>query len=513
MKLLKQSLIALFVLSISSVFAAVKLPKLVDNHMVLQQKEKVTLWGWAEPNEEVSITTGWNSKTYKTVTKSDSTWLIEVKTPSAGGPYDITVEGENKITLTDVLIGEVWISSGQSNMHLMVGKFGGDRDWRTGVTNYEDEIKNADYPKIRMITVDRKTSETPLNDVVGQWEVCSEETVPMWSAVGYFYAREVYKKLNVPIGMINSCWGGTPCEAWTKRSVMESDEGFSEILKRHDYAVANWDSIWGAYRAKDKDWKKEKENADILPPRPRQPIGPGSHKAPYGVFNAMIHPLFNYTIKGVIWYQGENNARRAWQYQRLFPAMIESWRDDFKQGSFPFYFVQIAPHRSQNPEIREAQLIAYRNTKHTGIVVTTDVGNTNNIHPRNKQTVGLRLSKWALADTYGCKNMIKSGPLYKKYKVEGDKIRIYFDFVGSGLICKEDELTHFTICGEDREFKAAEAEIEGNTIVVHSNEVKNPVSVRFGWEYSPMPNLFNKEGMPASPFRTDTWKGRTYGAN
>ena len=513
MKRIKSLLFFLLCFVATSLYAAVKLPALVGDHMVLQQKEKITLWGWANPDEEIKVTTGWDNKSYKTVTKADSTWLVVVKTPKAGGPYDITLNGENTVVLSDILIGEVWLCSGQSNMHIMVGKFGGPKDWKTGVFNYEEEIKNADYPKIRMLTVDRQTSETPLYDVKGAWEVCSPETVPMWSAVGYFYARELYKKLNVPVGMINSCWGGTPCEAWTKRSVMAKKAGLNEILKRHDYAVANWDSIWGAYRAKDQDWKKEKEGADILPPRPRQPIGPGSHKAPYGVFNAMVHPLFNYTIKGVIWYQGESNARKAWQYQTLFPDMIESWRDDFNQGDIPFYFVQIAPHRSQNPEIRDAQLYAYRNTKNTGIVVTTDAGDSTNIHPRNKQVVGLRLSKWALADTYGCKDIVKSGPLYKKMKVEEDKIRIYFDFVGGGLQCKGEALTHFTICGSDQKFKPAKAVIEGNTVVVRSDEVTKPVAVRFGWEYIPMPNLYNKEGMPASPFRTDSWKGRTYGAN
>lgn len=501
---------ALFLLLSGQLFAAIKLPALVSNHMVLQQKTKVNVWGWAAPGEKVDVTVSWSGKTYKTVASNDGKWLLKVKTPSAGGPFDISLKGENTITLSDVYIGEVWICSGQSNMHIMVGKFGDEKSWKTGVINYKEEIKNADYPRIRMFTVERKTSETLLDDVEGTWEVCSPETVPMWSGVGYFYARDLYQQLNVPIGMLNSCWGGTPCEAWTKRDVMANDSDFKELIKKHDYMVANWDSIWSAYRLKDKSWKNESANADILPPRPSVPIGLGSHKAPYGIYNAMVNPLLNYGIKGVIWYQGESNARKAWQYQRLFPAMIQSWRDEFKQGDFPFYFVQIAPHRSQNPEIRQAQLVAYRKVKNSGITIITDAGDSTNIHPRNKQVVGARLTKWALADTYGFKDVVQTGPLYKSMKVEGDKIRISFDFVGSGLVCKGDSLTHFVICGADKIFKPATAVIDGNTVVVSSKEVKNPVTVRFGWVYIPMPNLFNVEGMPASPFRTDSWDGKKY---
>lgn len=508
---LNRNLFLAFLLFVSvNMFAEVKLPALVSNHMVLQQKQTVKIWGWASPDEKVEVVVSWSGKRYKTTTAKDGKWLLKVKTPAAGGPYTINVKGENEITLSDVYIGEVWICSGQSNMHIMVGKFGDEKSWKTGVINYKEEIENADYPRIRMFTVERKTSETYLDDVEGEWEVCSPETVPMWSGVGYFYARDLYQQLNVPIGMLNSCWGGTPCEAWTERSVMENDGELKELIEKHDYMVANWDSIWSAYKAKDKNWKEESANADILPPRPSAPIGPGSHKAPYGIYNAMVHPLLNYSIKGAIWYQGESNARKAWQYQRLFPAMIKNWRDEFKQGDFPFYFVQIAPHRSQNPEIRQAQLVAYRKVKNSGITIITDAGDSTNIHPRNKQVVGARLTKWALADTYGFKNVVQTGPLYKSMSVEGDKIRISFDFVGSGLVCKGDSLTHFVICGDDKLFKPATAVIDGNSVVVSSKEVSKPVTVRFGWEYIPMPNLFNVEGMPASPFRTDSWDGKKY---
>ncbi|MGQ1947993.1 sialate O-acetylesterase [Geofilum sp. OHC36d9] len=492
--------------------AEIKLHGLFTDHMVLQQKSSVLIWGWATPGEAVSVTTDWNNKVVATKANANGQWQVKAKTIEAGGPYSILVKGDNEIKVSDVWLGEVWICSGQSNMHMPVGKFGKDGDWRTGVINYKNEIKNGDYPKIRMYTVERVTSETILDDVKGQWTVCSPETVGEFSAVGYFFGKNLYQELNVPIGLLNTSWGGTPAEAWTRKSVLTADKGFSQSVKRYVYNMENWDRVWS-------DYKEVLDSLDQLRAsgkkvsNPRPPVGLGSNKAPYVLYNGMIAPLLNYRIKGVIWYQGENNAQLAWQYRRLFPAMIKNWRTDWKQGDFPFYFVQIAPHRSQNPEIREAQLMALRSVKNCGMVVTTDIGDSTNIHPTNKQEVGRRLSLWALAKTYNKKDIVYSGPIYRSMKIKENKIILSFDYVDGGLICKGDSLTHFTIAGADSVFYPAHAEIKGNVITVSAPEVKQPASVRFGWNYFPIHNLFNKSGLPASPFRTDDWPGATYGKN
>jgi len=512
-----QLLLVLLLLAGIPANADIKLPALVSNHMVLQQQCDINIWGWASPGEKVTITPSWSKKAVSTVAAIDGKWLVVVKTPKAGGPFSISLKGNNRIELTDVMVGEVWLCSGQSNMHLYVGRFGGEGDWRTGVDNYEEEIASANYPAIRMFTVDRLTSEVPLDDVKGVWQVCSPQTVAEFSAVAYFFGRELYQKLGVPIGLLNASWGGTPAEAWTRKDVLVAHEGLNEIVKRYQFIIDHNDSIEAAYKTSLEKFKKDVADGIITGAAaknpPKAPLLKGGHKAPYGIYNAMVHPLLNYKFKGAIWYQGENNAPLAWQYRTLFPAMIANWRLDFSNGKFPFYFVQIAPHRSQNPEIREAQLMTYRQVPNTGMVVLTDAGDTVNIHPTSKQIPGYRLSLWALAKTYGQKIPVWSGPLYKSMQVDGDKIRISFDFTGSGLMCKGDSLTHFTICGDDQHFVPARAVIDGHTVVVSSPDVKHPVAVRFGWENVPMHNFYNKEGLPASPFRTDDWPGKTFGKN
>ena len=269
------------------------------------------------------------------------------------------------------------------------------------------------------------------------------------------------------------------------------------------------------HRQRVEEWRKAAEQAQAEgKPRPRYPgapYGPGHPHSPAGLYNGMLAPVIPFAIRGAIWYQGESNAGRSYQYRRLFPAMIENWRDDRGCGDFPFYFVQIAPYKGQTPEIREAQLIAYRTTPNTGMAVTMDIGNPDDIHPKNKQDVGKRLALWALAKTYGHEGIVYSGPLYKYYKVEGDKIRIFFDFVGSGLVARDGDLTHFVIAAEDQDFVPAQARIDGDSVVVWSDHVKEPAAVRYGWENAAEPNLFNKEGLPASPFRTDDRPGETFG--
>jgi sialate O-acetylesterase len=493
--------------------AEVKLPSVISENMVLQQKADVKLWGWANADEKVAIKAGWLKKTVNVTAGKDGKWLVSIATPTAGGPYTLSFEASNKIEFKNVLIGEVWICSGQSNMHYPVAPT--DKTWNMGTLDYEKVLSEANYPRIRLLTVERKVAETPQPDCKAHWDECSPTTLREFSAVGYFFGLEIYKYLNVPIGIINTSWGGTPAEAWTRREVLEADSILSPLLSQYQKLKEEYPQQKKAYEAKLSQWKQDTANhvitGDALSKPPKAPAAPQPHKAPYVLYNAMVAPLIPYTIKGVIWYQGENNAPKAWQYRDLFPSMIANWRKDWQQGDFPFYFVQIAPHRSQNPEIREAQLMTYRSVANTGMAVITDAGDSVNIHPSNKQVVGYRLSLWALSHLYGKKDVTYSGPLYSKMSVEGNKVRLYFDFVGKGLLCKGDSLTYFTIAGADKQFVPAKAVIDGNTIVVSASSVSQPVAVRFAWDNIPMHNFYNKDGLPASPFRTDDWPGKTFG--
>ncbi|MCS7303589.1 MAG: sialate O-acetylesterase [Thermoguttaceae bacterium] len=454
----------------SAVWAEVRLPKILGDNMVMQQQTEVRIWGWADPDEEVTV----QLQEQKVSTKADTKgrWLVKLRTPEAGGPYEVHVIGKtNHITLRNVLVGEVWVASGQSNMQWPVSRS----------DNAQQEIAAAKYPKIRFFTVPQTISDKPLDDwEKGAWVECSPETVAGFSAVAYFFGRHLHQELGVPVGLINSSWGGTICEAWTSLNALQTDEDFKPILER----------------AK-----------QFNPKNPNQPAV---------LFNGMIHPLLPFVIRGAIWYQGESNVGRAAQYKKLFPIMIQDWRHRWQIGDFPFYYVQLAPFQYGNrvkpeclPELWEAQLQTLR-LPNTGMVVTTDIGNIKDIHPTNKQEVGRRLALWALAKIHG-KSIVYSGPLYDGYMVEGNKIRIKFRYAEEGLVCKGDRLIHFSIAGEDGKFVPADAIIDGSTVVVSSPQIAKPVAVRFGWVDTAEPNLFNKAGLPASPFRTDTFPMVTEG--
>jgi sialate O-acetylesterase len=488
-------------------YAAVKLPSIISNNMVLQQKSSVALWGWAEPGEKVFITTNWNNKTIDVTANVDGKWITYVKTISAGGPYSILFKASNEIKIENVLLGEVWLASGQSNMEFFVGKMRSPS--YTGVINYPEEIKAANYPLIRQIDVANKNAAEPLQDFKGDWKICSPQTADTFSAVAYYFAVQIFKQTGFPVGIINSTWGGTAAESWTKKEVLEADNDLAVTVKRYDSLVQNYPAVLAEYNTALQNWKLD----SLSKPKPPPPVKPNPDKAPFRLYNAMISPLIPYTLKGVIWYQGENNADRAYQYRKLFPAMIANWRSDFNNKKLPFYFVQISPHRSQNAEIRDAQLFTYRTVANTGMAVTIDNGDSMNIHPRNKKLVGDRLSLWALHNEYGKKEIVYSGPLYKSMKVDGNKIRIRFDFVDGGLMAKDGDLKEFTIAGDDENFVTAKAIIDGNEIVVWSDAINKPKAVRFAWKNVPHPNLYNNAGLPASPFRTDNWKLITQGKN
>jgi sialate O-acetylesterase len=481
--------------------AQIKLPAIISDNMILQQNSKVALWGWAAPAEVVTITNNWNRKPTTVTTDASGKWQTTITTTKAGGPYKLTFKASNTIDVNNILFGEVWLASGQSNMEFFVGKT--PNPSYTGIHNYAEVIKDAEHPYIRQIDVPNKVTDSPQTDFKGVWKLCTSKTIDTFSAVAYFFAREINKATGFPVGIINATWGGTPVESWTKKEVLQNDADFVPILERYQKAIEVFPAENEKYKAAFAKWREDTSKTKGA--APRGPMGPTHNHSPAKLYNGMIAPVQPYTVKGFIWYQGESNADRAYQYRKLFPAMIANWRSDWQNEKLPFYFVQISPHRSQNAEIRDAQLHVYRNVPYTGMAVTTDNGDSLDIHPRNKELVGKRLSLWALRNEYGKKDIITSGPLYKGMNVEGDKIRISFDF-DKGLMAKDGELKEFSIAAEDQVFVPAQAKIEGSTIVVWSDAVRTPKAVRFAWKNIPKPNLYNGADLPASPFRTDNWK-------
>jgi sialate O-acetylesterase len=443
--------------------AEIRLPSVLGSHMVLQQKTDVKIWGWSDPGEIIHIKTTWDTVSYQAVGSGNANWSVSLKTPAAGGPYTITLSGKNTIVLEDVLIGEVWVCSGQSNMEMHAGY---------GLKQSVDEMPNANNPNIRLFQVRRTTALYPQDDLRGGWVVCNPQDMQRFSAVGYFFGKELQQQLKVPVGLINASWGGTPAEVWTPSDVVRADTILKEAASKQKQS-----SGW--------------------------PVLPGY------TYNAMIAPLIQFPIAGAIWYQGESNVGTWSGYQELLTSLIGSWRTAW-QRNFPFYFVQIAPfakYGNQNVGalLREAQtrVLSYPNT---GMVVTSDlVNNVNDIHPQLKKEVALRLANYALATTYGKTGISYKSPLYKSMKIEKDKIRIYFDNAEQGLISKDGAATEFYIAGGDQQFLPAQARIDGNTVVVWNATLKNPVAVRFGFSNAAMPNLFGKDGLPVNLFRTDDW--------
>jgi len=663
--MLKKSLLS-FIFILSFLFQSnaqnnpLQLNALFSDHMVLQQNADVAFWGTYLPNEKVTVYGSWGSNVkVKVKTDENGHWKLNLPTPKAGGPFTVNIStNTNNKVLNDVMIGEVWLASGQSNMEMPL------KGWppNDAIYNSEEEILKANYPNIRMFTVQRKISLDPLDDIQGNWQITTPETAKDFSATAYFFARRLYKELNVPIGIIHSSWGGTPAESWTSKAKLKTIGDFDDALeqidsKNHQKTIDNWFSKWNSIKipTSNKEWKTlnfndlEASKIDFddsnwsykkLPGRfdnitegevdgaiwfrknifiddistdyilnigaiddmdatfvnghyvggysgsghsgtkrefsiPKSILingkntiairaidagGPGAfsgdlfltnpkgnrmslngnwkyklvaeiHKnrfyvydlntdfkerasitkmhsnLPSVLYNAMIHPLLPYTIKGAIWYQGESNVGRAAQYQYLFPAMIEDWRNQWNYD-FPFYFVQIAPfqyHSNNNvaldksQKLRDAQRLSLK-TKKTGMVVTLDIGNFNNIHPANKQDVGFRLAGLALSNDYG-KKIISSGPLFKNVQFFEDKLIIDFDFKGSGLIAKGN-LYGFEIAGIDEKFVLADATIVNNKLEIKATTVKKPKYARYIWKDKAVPSIFNIEGLPASSFTT-----------
>lgn len=624
--------------------AEVRMPNLFSDNMVIQRDKEIKVWGWADKNETVEVRFNGQVKKAKANTSGD--WSVRLTPTAYGGPYELSVKGKNNtLSFKNILIGDVWLCSGQSNMEWQVNS----------VNNADSEIASANYPEIRSFNVEKDMSAVPKNDLKGTWTVCSPQTVGAYSAVAYFFARKIHLETGIPIGIINSSWGGTDIETWISpqsfntlpekfkaryKEVIFGDD-FETFMKentakkqQYEEALANdpglqnewykngpgsglksmpvpsyWSAnglntvdgiIWFQYEItlpegvmdkgavlslgciddRDITWvngvkvgetneHNRRRNYAVPPGVLREGknnitvrvLDTGGDGGIYGkpeeiyveisgkryslagewkykeavvnstygyvenspnmysslLYNAMIHPLNPFPIKGAIWYQGENNAGAAYNYRTLFPLLINDWRKDRKE-EFPFYWVQLAnfmaedqePADSNWAELREAQTMTLT-LPHTGQAVIIDIGEANDIHPRNKQDVGLRLALNALYQDYGFKGLMYSGPVYKDMTVEGDKVILSFDHIGKGLYVKNKYgyLNGFAIAGPDKKFVWAKAYISGDRVVVYNDAIKNPVAVRYAWSNNPDVNLFNREGLPAVPFRTDTWKGIT----
>lgn len=644
-------------------FGEVTMPNIFGDRMVLQRGMQVPFYGKAAPGEQVTVTVA--GKTATTTADEDGAWKVAIGPLPVANALKVSVAGTNKLTFDDVLVGDVWVCSGQSNMA-----------WRlAAANNAEQEIADADHPNIRLYTVKSTVSHQPLADVPGEWQVCEPGTARTFSAVGYFFGRDLHKKLGVPIGLINSSWGGTPAEAWTPRAALAADDAFAYLLERADTAadkypellekyeeqLAEWEKNtyfvdpgnngfekgWASPDAGTPDWKPmalpgkfadadlnidgvvwfrraieipaamagtdlvlelgviddldttyfagkqvgatglDVENfwsqkraykvpaelvkagktviavrlvdrwydAGFMSPadtmvlrtadgkhkvalagewlykiaaqrpqpaaysrQPRRPLGPNSPNLASVLYNGMIHPIMPFGIKGAIWYQGESNASRAYEYRTLFPTMIESWRNAWGQGDFPFLFVQLANfmavqeapvENSAWAELREAQTLTLK-LPNTAMASAIDIGEATDIHPRNKQEVGRRLALGALKVVYG-RDIVATGPTFGTMEVQGRRVVVRFKSVGGGLVPAEGEaLKGFAIAGKDREFVWADAVIDGATVILSSEQVAEPVAVRYGWANNPIGNLYNIKGLPANPFRSDDWPGITW---
>ena len=435
-------------------------PSFGDN-MVLQRGKPNTIWGWANPGEEIRVTIA--DKTAKTVTKEGGRWSVAIQPPAPGGPYTVVIDGPQHVEFHEVLVGDVWLCGGQSNMEMGLG----------AARNGSEEVKAADHPRIRLFVVKQQTARTPAAVPQGSWKICSPQNVGEgwsgFSAVAYFFGRRLQQEIDVPIGLVEDCGGGTPAEAWTRAETLRS-LGISDTGS-----------------------------------------GPNT---PVVLYNGMIAPVAPLAISGAIWYQGESNAERAAQYRELLPAMIADWRGTFGQGDFPFYIVSLAAHKQHKEipgddswaELRAAQDFVANTVTNSGLAVTIDVGDARDVHPKDKKEVGERLALVALARHYG-KNIPYSGPRFASVEKVPGALKISFTHTDGGLVVNGDKLEEFSVCGEDCKWHWADARIVGETVVVSSSEVPNPVAARYAWQANPKATLFNGAGLPAIAFRTDDGGG------
>jgi len=468
---------------------------LFSDHMVLQQGMPVPVWGKAEPGEQVTVELGSQKQT--ATAGADGKWIVRLtELKSSPQAVEMTIAGKNTLTIKDVLIGEVWLGSGQSNMEFSVSK---KAKYFAGVNDEAKEIAAADFPQIRMFTVKMKLTDQPQDDCVGQWQVCSPETVGAFSAVGYFFSRDLQQAIHLPVGFINTSYGASTAQAWISKDVLDADPQFSQLMSTFAQTLAKWDARGTSPAAAAPTTAPAGRAARGKARNPHQ-----DQHNPTLLWNAMLHPVQPFAIRGALWYQGESITGSTAQFTALTETLITSWRKQWGEGDFPFYFVQLAAldNNSNKPEVREAQaqVLAIPNT---AMAVTIDIGDKANVHPKDKQDLGDRLARIARANVYGEK-IEPSGPLYQSMQVEGSTVRITFSHVGGGLVAKGGDLKTFEIAGKDGKFVPASATIDKETVVVSSPDVAVPTAVRYAWNRWPEGcNLYNADGLPAAPFRTD----------
>jgi sialate O-acetylesterase len=461
MRLISLFFLFAFVQSVS--YSQLRLPSVLSPGIVLQQNDSANLWGWANPGERITVSESWDNQIAGVTAPADGRWKLKIKTPGAGGPYIITVKGWSMpIQLTDVMIGEVWVCSGQSNM---------EWSYYNGAKYIKEEFPTCYNKNIRFFHIPRTSAQYPQDDVRAEWKICDSNSLKSFSAVGYFFGKKLNQDLNIPVGLINASWGGTPAETWTPEETIRSNSILNEA-------------------------------ANILTEVPWGPIKPAR------LYNGMIAPVTPFQIAGAIWYQGESNTQNNGTYSQLLTAMIDAWRKSWHK-EFPFYFVQIAPYKYGNNNagalIQEQQTKTLSHTK-TGMVVITDlIDSVTNIHPSDKRWVGARLANWALGETYGSKDVNYKNPMYKSMEVKNNTIVLSFDNIPAGIVAKDKNIRGFFISGDKEQWLPAEVKIVNNQVIVWNKTITAPAQVRYGFGNTITGNIFSKEGLPLCPFRTDNW--------
>ncbi len=457
------------ILLVQSARGKIKLPAIISDNMVLQQQSTVPLWGEATANHAVTVTTSWNNKKYTVRSDGSGAWRVEIQTPKAGGPYDITFNDESELTLTNILVGEVWVCSGQSNMGMPMNGYANQP-----VLHSNEILMHANDPQLRVFQVARKISNTPLDDCGGTWQLSNPESVSTFSAVGFQFAKELQELLDVPVGIIEATWGGTPIKAWTDENSLQP---FTQLN---------------------------------IPPADNS-VEPSPDTATC-LFNGMISPVVGYGIKGFLWYQGEEDTRFPYLYKEVMTAMVKGWRNLWGRGNLPFYYVQIAPcsyHKNQKDSVallREAQAQAMKVIPHTGMVVSMDVGMKQTIHPPDKTTIAKRLLYWALGDTYNWEGIAYQSPIFESMQIKDHSVTVSFTHTSLGLTSHFEKIKGFELAGQDKVFYPAEVEVKrGGQVVLHSDQVSDPVAVRYLFKDWAEGNLYNTRGLPVAPFRTDDW--------
>ncbi len=486
------------------VCAELRLPSVISDHMVLQREKSVPIWGWADAGQTVTVR--FNDQTTHTTANADGRWIVHLSAMPAGGPYELTITAsapnpQVSKTLRDIMVGEVWLCSGQSNMDMRLQKLG------------QEEVDAAQHPNLRLFRVARNVSDKPIDDVKGSWSRCEPEVARQFSAVAYYMGRDLLRELDVPVGLIHTAYGGTPAEAWTAPEALMAHEETSPILARWDSRIEDYQKKLAAHETAIASGSQKS----------KPPTALNAQAMPGRLYHAMLQPLAPYALRGMTWYQGESNVWRAMQYRHVLTAMIQDWRGLWHDDQLPFGIVQLCNYVSPPrvppgtfswAELRESQLHAAQNLPNVGLIVTIDVGNPTDIHPLDKQTVGHRLARWARSDVYG-EDVVSSGPMFRDVEFADGKARLRFDHVGdqpgSGLAIRDGQsLRGFAIAGSNQKFRWAQAEIDGDHIIVWDKKITKPQAVRYAWDDNPSwANLVNDAGLPATPFRTDDWPGIT----